>query len=51
MGFMTIDGNRVEFTDEPNILAVIRKMAELRDQGIITSSEFEKKKRELLKRL
>ena len=25
MGFMTIDGNRVEFTDEPNILAVIRK--------------------------
>ncbi len=25
MGFMTIDGRRVEFTDEPNILAVIRK--------------------------
>ena len=25
MGFMTIDGRRVEFTDEPNILSVIRK--------------------------
>ena len=25
MGYMTIDGRRVEFTDEPNILAVIRK--------------------------
>ena len=25
MGFMTIDGRRTEFTDEPNILAVIRK--------------------------
>ena len=25
MGFMTIDGRRVEFTDEPNILTVIRK--------------------------
>ncbi|MBQ9412286.1 MAG: (2Fe-2S)-binding protein [Oscillospiraceae bacterium] len=25
MGYMTIDGCRVEFTDEPNILAVIRK--------------------------
>ena len=25
MGCMTIDGRRVEFTDEPNILAVIRK--------------------------
>ena len=24
MGYMTIDGRRVEFTDEPNILAVIR---------------------------
>ena len=32
-------------------LAVIRKMAELRDQGIITDAEFEKKKKELLKRL
>ena len=25
MGFMTIDGRRVKFTDEPNILSVIRK--------------------------
>lgn len=25
MGFMTIDGRRVEFTDEPNVLSVIRK--------------------------
>ena len=25
MGYMTIDGRRVQFTDEPNILAVIRK--------------------------
>lgn len=25
MGYMTIDGLRVEFTDEPNVLAVIRK--------------------------
>lgn len=25
MGYMTIDGRTVEFTDEPNVLAVIRK--------------------------
>ena len=25
MGSMMIDGRRVEFTDEPNVLAVIRK--------------------------
>ena len=25
MGFMTIDRIRVEFTDEPNVLSVIRK--------------------------
>ena len=25
MGIMTIDGQRVEFTDEPNVLSVIRK--------------------------
>ena len=25
MGFMTIDGKQVEFTDEPNVLSVIRK--------------------------
>ena len=25
MGVMTIDGRKVEFTDEPNILTVIRK--------------------------
>ncbi|MBQ3390670.1 MAG: SHOCT domain-containing protein [Firmicutes bacterium] len=37
--------------DGLQILALIRKMAELRDQGIITNAEFEKKKRELLKRL
>ena len=24
MGFMTIDGQRVEFTNEPNVLTVIR---------------------------
>ncbi len=33
------------------ILAVIRRMSELKEQGIITQAEFEKKKRELLKRL
>lgn len=37
--------------DGLQILAVIRKMSELKDQGIITEAEFEKKKRELLKRL
>ena len=37
--------------DGLQILAVIRKMAELKDQGIITEAEFEKKKRALLKRL
>ena len=37
--------------DGLQILAVIRKMAELKEQGIITEAEFEKKKRELLKRL
>ena len=25
MGFMTIDGRKVEFTDEKNVLSVIRK--------------------------
>ena len=25
MGYMLINGRRVEFTDEPNVLAVIRK--------------------------
>ena len=25
MGIMTIDGQRVDFTDEPNVLSVIRK--------------------------
>ena len=24
MGYMTIDGRKVEFTDEPNVLSVIR---------------------------
>jgi len=24
MGIMTIDGQRVEFTDEPNVLSVLR---------------------------
>ena len=37
--------------DGLQILAVIRKMAEMKEQGIITEAEFEKKKRELLKRL
>ena len=25
MGIMTIDGQSIEFTDEPNVLSVIRK--------------------------
>ena len=25
MGIMTIDGQAIEFTDEPNVLSVIRK--------------------------
>ena len=32
MGFMTIDGQRVEFTNEPNVLTVIRN-ADERSEG------------------
>ena len=29
MGFMTIDGRKVEFTDEKNVLSVIRNLSTL----------------------
>jgi hypothetical protein len=36
---------------ESNVYDQIRRLAELRDEGLITSEEFEAKKRELLDRL
>jgi hypothetical protein len=36
---------------EPNVYEQIRSLAELRDDGLLTSKEFETKKRELLERL
>ena len=38
-------------TSAPNIPDEIRRLAELRDAGIVTNEEFEAKKRELLDRM
>jgi len=37
--------------DSPDVTEQIRKLAELRDQGILTDEEFQSKKKELLSKL
>lgn len=41
----------VDESQQPDIFSTIKKLAELKDQGIISESEFEAKKTELLSRL
>lgn len=55
LGF-SVNKASIEKTQAPpppkdDIYQEIRKLAELRDEGLITSEEFEAKKRDLLERL
>lgn len=36
---------------QPDVLETLRRLGELRDQGVVTSDEFDRKKAELLSRL
>ena len=51
MGMMTIDGIRVEFTDEANVLEAAKKAEELRGQYIVSLLERPKKLGKMLGRL
>ncbi len=45
------DTKKVKEESAEEIMAQIEKMAELKEKGLITEKEYEKKKKELLKRI